>query len=875
MKRIIYFSLVLSLGMLISCGDDTTEADPNPIVTQQPKAYHEQQFATDSDLRANIGDTVMLHLEASGTHEGDLSGEGHDSIPFYYDKTYKHTICVADEEEDTHYVVIYNEQDEEIMTIAAGECKTEIMPEGHYRKEIHHAEEGTETEHEIVFIRPHNRPVKNISSNYNDNPEKKQPKFKGAIDVCNGGCSTNRIAAYKDRNLQEGEIAIITGSCPPADTDQVEVYSEPCFSYDKTVTGVQVGKMTQLLAFENSNMNGKMALYKADTVNSGKIFCLPTALDGDGKPSFVISSISDNAAVTCELEAVGQFCLDRGTNTTDGTQTICNPELVSDSSISAVNGEVTIVTQPDMAYNTQKCCIPAYKFKTSCDDLSLVGIDDAMYGIMPGSNSTEITVFSEPHFGGLSTRIDHEVNSGMDVTGSFYILPSGDDQINAAQGTISSLDIRTNSEVGAITLISTKVCQKCNFVGMDLHKQMLNGAVVNGSDFTNANLTYAQFENASMLNATLIGVKANYANFKNAYMNNVTTTDSDDKKTSASFKFGYFQGVNLTSATLNYAHFDNAQFIDSGDSSTTMESAKLVGAYFNNAILKNVNLDGVTIAKSTFSNAVIINSTMTNITDNSNSTDNQSTFSGAILYGTSFTNSSFDYVDFSNAMISFVNGSYQLTAYSSFDNLNYRYHQETTNVNYDATYGNGMPSKTSPNTECPDGSFGPCIRIGGETANSCPEDCAGEPECSTNWNCSLKTWTDFSIKGHWVCEYGNCEICADTANCGNNYCNILLGETLQSCSSDCRNPVPPQCMHGSQCLSRSWTLEDYGHWECNSKTGHAVCVAVSDQDNSAGCGDNVCSPNGQWMPQQPPIYIGRNDMSTWVNPEQNVCSNLQ
>jgi len=871
MKRLIIALLVFTVSCICGCGDDTYEVGPQAIEEPEAKAFHEQQFTEDDTLTAHINDTVMLHLESSGTHIGDLTGEGYDSIPFHYNNDVNHTICMADEENDPHYVIVYNDQDEEIIRINAGECKTEFMPAGDYRKEIHHAEEGNSAEYEMVFIRPHSIPKTSIENLHQVEPP--SANFKNSIPNCSGGCDVNRTVKYGDLDMDEGEVAIITGTCPPDNNQQVDVYSSHCFNIGTQVTGVEPAKLTQVLTYSNENLSGKPKLYKSTSVNTGQLFCLDAADKAitTASASFAVSSFGNTATTTCELESVGRYCYKAGTHTNENRQTKCNSSLNSDSSIIPKSGEATLLPAIDKSYDTEKCCSIAYKFTTSCDDLSLIGFDDAAYGVLLGNNTTEVTIFQDSHFNGLKTRLDHSVNAGLDPTESYYKFPATSDGINAIEGSISSLDVRTGSEIGAITLITTKVCTDCNFAGMNLSRQKLNDAVVTRSNFTNATLTYTQLSGAYMQNTTLVGVKGNYANLSGAYLTNATMSDASDSKASASFKNAYFAGADLTGVTANYVHFDNAQFVDSGNNTTSLSTASLVGAYFNSAIFDNVNLSEITIAKTSFDSAVILNSNFTGVVDNSNSTTNLSSFSNAVLYGSTFASSHFDYVDFESALFSFVNGSYTLNAYSSFDSETFQYHSEENDVNYEATYPDKAPASTSNNTTCPDGSYGPCNKNGGETAESCPEDCAGEPECLTNWNCHTKQWTDYSVQGHWFCNGGTCDTCSDSVNCNDGFCDMFIGETALSCRSDCINPYPPECTHGSQCLTKEWPLETYGHWECHTTSGNPSCTAIEDDSSTNLCGDGICSQNGQWMPQQPSIYIGKNNIHSWVRPEQGVC----
>ena len=64
-------------------------------------------------------------------------------------------------------------------------------------------------------------------------------------------------------------------------------------------------------------------------------------------------------------------------------------------------------------------------------------------------------------------------------------------------------------------------------------------------------------------------------------------------------------------------------------------------------------------------------------------------------------------------------------------------------------------------------------------------------QCNEDIHCFHKPWI-IDCVGHWDCLGGTCiENCDDPTLCGNDLCDYMLGESVQSCSQDC-----PPCICG-------------------------------------------------------------------------------
>lgn len=129
-------------------------------------------------------------------------------------------------------------------------------------------------------------------------------------------------------------------------------------------------------------------------------------------------------------------------------------------------------------------------------------------------------------------------------------------------------------------------------------------------------------------------------------------------------------------------------------------------------------------------------------------------------------------------------------------------------------------------------SDGICNMVGGETIDSCPEDCA-EP-CEVASDCLAGYDWDAPCQGHWACQSQDCvEICTyDT--CSDGMCDSAGGEDADSCPGDCVEGCRP--LVPSDCFSEQWAPMSIcqGRWNC-LPTG--VCDRLCDSNN---CGDGVC-----------------------------------
>ena len=128
---------------------------------------------------------------------------------------------------------------------------------------------------------------------------------------------------------------------------------------------------------------------------------------------------------------------------------------------------------------------------------------------------------------------------------------------------------------------------------------------------------------------------------------------------------------------------------------------------------------------------------------------------------------------------------------------------------------------------------GICDGAGGENLESCPNDCAVQPECELAMDCLGQVW-EIDCLGHWACEAGACEEVCDFESCGDGNCDGAGGESLQSCPEDCGQT---ECAQADDCLELDWPIYCMGRWTCEA----GACTAVCDMET---CGDGICDAAG-------------------------------
>jgi len=896
--------LLLPLLFILACEDaaeDAPDASPTALEDDTPERrnLHEHDFHKDSELRASLGDLVVLHLEREGTHEGDSGGEGIDHIPYTFHRDVQHTVCFSGEEEDGHHAILRDETGDEVLAVKAGGCTTVTLPAGKYLKEVHHGDSSDDASHRVVFVqsglsRRHfeHHPVEETpdpATRFKELREimaERYPTVK-PLRQTPGVCAASENRPANALNLKTGEVAVFlanTGSgtgatpCKPA-SGTIKVYKGGCDQVGAQLAGVSVGPRTQVVVFDTGNYSGRLQSYRSESVNDAATFCFSADHITSAQPSLAVSTIRTTDEVTCKVERSGHYCIcgygpcylgcrvqEANNETVWGNHTDI---FVPGTTVVTNPGEVLLIGNELDAH----CCASAHVLKESCADLSLIAWDEKATGLVLGSANTFAIAYDDARFrGARHTQVDAAgwVPGHWDPVTNAYVLLSKNpaDTINVEAGKVSSISVYTTEHYSQVTTIDTHACSNCNLRGVDFSNKNLNNVILFNADLTGADLTNTQLEGADLRHAILKGVKASNANFNGALLDYATIGLTDDEARTmapANFSGAFMKNARLYNVNARGVNFQNAHFYDDGSLSATLAKAQLDKADFSGAVLVGTTFDEVTsMSGAKFNNAVLINAFFKKVQLGDNNGNNQVSFTGAQLYGTNFSNTSLDFSDLTNAKVAFFANTAMVTKITRFDSVNRRYVTMGEAVSYNANYPSLLPLTTG-NTTCPDGGRGICDGNGGERYASCPQDCTQNLSCTRHQNCISKTWTDSYYVGRWQCNSGLCSMCKTgnqsyNCQCGDTICNIELGESPLTCPDDCAGSHFQydfdECGHPSHCVTKPWPSSlsgKYGRWTCPMDgAGYGTCTAVE----SNSCGDDLCDMNGRWMPKDVPAYVG-------------------
>ena len=176
---------------------------------------------------------------------------------------------------------------------------------------------------------------------------------------------------------------------------------------------------------------------------------------------------------------------------------------------------------------------------------------------------------------------------------------------------------------------------------------------------------------------------------------------------------------------------------------------------------------------------------------------------------------------------------------------------------------------------------GVCDPWGGETATSCAADC--DPACQVPADCLGLSWL-VDCLGHWGCENGRCVEVCDFVGCGDGQCDREGGESPQSCPDDCATAcgeegfptgIPPACCSGLHALAECVPDQpcpgsllfcvDCGDRSCDPHENPYNCLDDCPQGCPAGEERGYQCPNGpevDWCVCRPPecrpvcLYLG-------------------
>lgn len=199
-----------------------------------------------------------------------------------------------------------------------------------------------------------------------------------------------------------------------------------------------------------------------------------------------------------------------------------------------------------------------------------------------------------------------------------------------------------------------------NFVGADLHGSLFDGPM-NGSDFSNANLSSSSF----IINQTISLKKANFTstNFSNSllrygswFLNDATFLNSNFNGTTwdslyadgGNFKGASFTNANLESTSLvhsnfsnvdmrgaifNNIHFISSDLTNADFSNVTLQDGEVQGTIVDHTNFTNVHFNNQLLVGSNFSTAILTGALWSNTIcpDNTNSDNNGNTCIGHLV----------------------------------------------------------------------------------------------------------------------------------------------------------------------------------------------------------------------------------------------------
>jgi len=98
-------------------------------------------------------------------------------------------------------------------------------------------------------------------------------------------------------------------------------------------------------------------------------------------------------------------------------------------------------------------------------------------------------------------------------------------------------------------------------------------------------------------------------------------------------------------------------------------------------------------------------------------------------------------------------------------------------------------------------------------------------------------------EGHWRCISNTCTPTYETDSCGDGRCNTRMGETDQSCPTDCNfkgvSPESVNCVNETDCIFLDWPSATPGYWSCDGFVSKE-CVPVETADYCGTEGFDYC-----------------------------------
>lgn len=702
---------------------------------------------------------------------------------------------------------------------------------------------------------------------------------KDAREAAAVGAEGVPLTLREGDTLPQGTVALVEGTCS-ATAPLLQKRSAACggLSFDASITGVALGPKMQLLLSrflttppQNIDVHiadRRIHFYKNNT-ETPQVYCfsqnsLPYTLTGQYYflPSSTI--VTAESPQTCELERIDPYCAISSSPrcSADDFNWVMAPSYYTSSQKMTFSAPTSlIVTSELVSPKDRHCCTMAYSFaKGSCGDLGLIGLKNHIASVsLPVG--TALALYTEPD---TTMVFQNRTDDKATVSDCVQLATNGITYCPPSSAT--SLSVTENTGLAVADLLKTSIC------GIEIEKQKETNCDLRGADFSgrtldDKKLSHANLSEANLRISLLRRVDLSGATLRRITADGVAMIDctlasaalfqapEDAAINRAKLTNAYFANVDFSQATLTYADFTGSVF--DGLTATTSphitfdEDSTLANAVFDNSLFLNATISGPILDKTSFRNVGFFNSVFS-----LDSQSNNTTFEGSTIFGCDFSAAG----DWSNSNFNDV-----LFSFSQISNypLNLRQPPETGGeLRYDITplyippmYNSMMPNLAFPSITCPNGLMKSGCSYGGESPQSCPDDCSNAKPCSEDWNCANSPVDVAGMAfGLVKCDRttGLCRYDADPKYCGNRTCDWLLGETVNSCPLDCFS----ECQHGAQCVAKHWPLSLGGHWDCDS----GLCKAKTTNDwKSGSCGDTLCNMNGDLIPnpslRPPPASI--------------------
>ena len=677
---------LLALGLLAGCGDGGGGSDPADESLAPPYInFHEHDFVAHPRWRASGDDLVMVHLESPAARAGgpDTLRAGVDAIPVAYRDTATRTYCwqgdpahAQDDARTPHSLTLLDAQGGEVLYLAENDpCVTAEIAAGEYSMIFTHADESGE-ERDILFVLPGWRAALSPTPPADRAQTDSVPDAEAAPaapPVCafrhlladpivhSGEAVVGRSVIDRGMDTYAGAL-VLTGPCedvrlissgidPPfpdgnqyvlswmGDDTFVRVYSEPHFRGARIP--IRIATSDQALArfllppepFEFPEFLGYIGSVMPEIgLPAGNTETLIRTRNCDG----------------CDLESVDLHGRDlAGVSLRDAN--LSHAEL-SDAILNRAQAAGALFQSANLTR--------AHFLKTHLEAASFESAGPVPFAAGRVYPAADLT----------SAQLGEAMLSGASLVGATL------EKADFTKAHLDGADLSDSALSAAIftdATMSGALLTRASGTEVILTRAQMTGANLQGALLPGARMEGAVLSKAVLGRDPTRGLEA--CQLSDAYMANVDLSSAD--ATGVNLRKARFYGRTATAAG---AVLTNADFVD----------AELSGTIFTGAALQNANFGGATCVNCMFNNARMAATSVT--------TQDAAKFGGTRLQGAVLTQATVSGCVFTDAIVSFGNGTYSTGSGGDFV--------------YTAVYAASQMGEvtTSANVICPDGLRGPC-----------------------------------------------------------------------------------------------------------------------------------------------------------------------